>query len=765
MPSKLTCFVLQMVAGHLDLEREECVPTGAFFFEKCGGQPFHTLQLLRTLWSSSVISIRDDHVHFDNVAASKLLAEKGEDALNLISDAIRGLPQDCQQWLSTAACLGSKFELAMLDIVLDMPSKECLSIATNGGFVCSDGSKGNGQGYQFVHDIVQQASYGLVAVDNRDRLHFDIAMRLWRGSEVQDRAEELTITVAHHLKNGLRFLVDEDERAEAATLFLLAGTKAKLASSFESAAAYLQSARKLLPLRHWRNHYQLSLAIFTSAAETEQVVGRFDESDWLCRVSIDNGRVLLDKIPAYITQIHSLGCRGRRQEACELGLQVLSLLGEPVPRHTGLLKTFFILRRTSRMLETKSSKGVLALPLMTDPIKLASVQVLSIVMVYAYGQQGSFPAILASKIVTMTLHSGLSAISSVAIACHAAIVSVLFGEVAEAHRYGQLALDLLQAFKVNEYTARVYVMVHGLVNTSRRPMKECLGPMRHAHNAGMLTGDTEFALIALHVYSGVHFLSGAPLGLVLEEALQNRLMMTKFRQDNVLFWHEPFLQATARIAGVDIPPVCIKGVTMDRQEMIGLAEREGDGTQLVINYNTWGIEHFWTGDFKAAMNCFEKCRASGHHNVGFVYRFFPIFFEGIAAFILASQTEAPYFERRRLIRKGTKSLRYLQKYEKEMSENLFHRRCLLEGALARVRGNWELCVSKCKVAAEKAHEFEVLCDEALANELIGRTLMDRSDDVIATDAMEFFQRARTLYGEWGAPFKCEQMDELLGVSA
>jgi predicted ATPase len=102
------------------------------------------------------------------------------------------------------------------------------------------------------------------------------------------------------------------------------------------------------------------------------------------------------------------------------------------------------------MLETKSSKGVLALPLMTDPIKLASVQVLSIVMVYAYGQQGSFPAILASKIVTMTLHSGLSAISSVAIACHAAIVSVLFGEVAEAHRYGQLALDLLQAFKVNE---------------------------------------------------------------------------------------------------------------------------------------------------------------------------------------------------------------------------------------------------------------------------------------------------------------------------
>jgi hypothetical protein len=402
---------------------------------------------------------------------------------------------------------------------------------------------------------------------------------------------------------------------------------------------------------------------------------------------------------------------------------------------------------------------------MTDPRKLAAVQVLSILVVYAYGQQGVFPAILAAKIVAMTIESGLSAVSSVAIACHAAIVAGLFGNVVDSHRYGQIALDLLWAFKVNEYTARVYVLVHGLVNTSMRPMKECLGPMRHAHKAGMLTGDTEFALIALHVYSGVQFHSGAPLGVVLEEALRNRQIMTKFRQDNVLLWHEPFLQLAARITGGDIPPLLINDVTMDRQELIRLGEREGDGTLLVVNYTTWGIEHFWTGDFKAALHCFEKCRASGHHNVGFVYRFFPIYFEGMAAFILASKSKSPYLERRRLIRKGTKSLRYLQKYEKKMSANLFHRIGLLEGQLACVRGNRELCVSKCQVAAEKAHELEVLYDEALANELIGRALMDRSDDGTATGSLEFFQRARTLYKEWGASFKYRQMDELLGVSA
>jgi hypothetical protein len=70
-------------------------------------------------------------------------------------------------------------------------------------------------------------------------------MRLWRYFESRNLTEDFSIMVATHISYGVDLLIDdtEDERIAKAELFVNAGNKAKLASSFRTAAHMFRCAR------------------------------------------------------------------------------------------------------------------------------------------------------------------------------------------------------------------------------------------------------------------------------------------------------------------------------------------------------------------------------------------------------------------------------------------------------------------------------------------------------------------------------------------
>lgn len=111
-----------MTAAVCDLNPVECSNLVNFLFDCSAGHPLHTLQLLRVFLANKVVSIAMGALLFDENKATEILREAGRDALHLVSDLICGLPASTQDWLSTAAFLGTEFDDDVVQIAMDKNS-------------------------------------------------------------------------------------------------------------------------------------------------------------------------------------------------------------------------------------------------------------------------------------------------------------------------------------------------------------------------------------------------------------------------------------------------------------------------------------------------------------------------------------------------------------------------------------------------------------------------------------------------------------------
>ena len=68
----------------------------------------------------------------------------------------------------------------------------------------------------------------------------------------------------------------------------------------------------------------------------EMCCAHVEEMDELIEAILKHARCLEDKLPAYGTQMYSLGTRSLSHQSLDLGIKVLEELGEPFPRRLNL---------------------------------------------------------------------------------------------------------------------------------------------------------------------------------------------------------------------------------------------------------------------------------------------------------------------------------------------------------------------------------------------------------------------------------------------
>jgi predicted ATPase len=84
--------------------------------------------------------------------------------------------------------------------------------------------------YKFQHDRIQQAAYSLIPEEQRAEVHLRIGRALLASMTADELAEHL-FDVANQLNRGAALLVDQDEKAQVATIDLRAGRKAKASAT------------------------------------------------------------------------------------------------------------------------------------------------------------------------------------------------------------------------------------------------------------------------------------------------------------------------------------------------------------------------------------------------------------------------------------------------------------------------------------------------------------------------------------------------------
>jgi predicted ATPase len=201
---------------------------------------------------------------------------------------LQKLPENTQNVLKLAACIGNSFDLATLAIVHEKSQAETaadlwrtlqegvvIPITESYKFFQDEsGFRGQGSGvsteeklttdnekltvsYKFLHDRVQQAAYFLIPEDQKQSTHLKIGQLLLTNTPLEEREEKI-FDIVNQLNSGRELINAQAERDELAQLNLIAGRKAKASTAYAAAKKYLTVGLELLAADSWQNQYELT---------------------------------------------------------------------------------------------------------------------------------------------------------------------------------------------------------------------------------------------------------------------------------------------------------------------------------------------------------------------------------------------------------------------------------------------------------------------------------------------------------------------------
>jgi predicted ATPase len=471
----------------------------------------------------------------------------------------------------------------------------------------------------------------------------------------------------------------------------------------------------------------------------------------LTETVLTHAHTTLDKIQANATRIYGLGLSDRPNDALDLGIEVLKEVDERFPfilckQH--LMGEVCIVKR---LLNGRTNTQLLRLPAITDPEKLASLQILNHMFLQALLVRPKLSGFITLKMLRMTLEDGLSMIAPVAFACYGMLCVSAMGDVDAGWRFGELGIELLEQLSAWEYIPRVYAAFYGCIYPWRKPLRETIEPIGHAQRVGMQTGDAEFGGLCANLQKFSLIDSGVPLDRIEAEWTSIREMMVTQRQLGSLRMSLPCLQVLHHYMGVTEDPLASKGDLLDYDELLQYCiENRLTNTVNGLKVSRMMLAYYFN-DYALA-DQLGGCLSTKEiwSTAPTLNSAVAIFFSGLVALARARERK----DYRRNIRKAKQVLKLLKGFTRNCPWNFLEKKYLLEAELASVCGDGAKAVEKYISAIAVAKEMQFLQIRALANERLARHYVYRGH---VAEAAPYFREAITLYTEWSGHAKARRL--------
>ena len=669
------------------------------------------------------------------------------------------LPQDVQDLLKTCACLGKDFAAdVVIAAMLGIDGvKAALDTAEDLDLLYSL-SKPHDH-FHFVHDKIQEASYRMIPEQAKANMHLTVGRNLKQAME-EGRIKSDPQLLLNQFHRCIDLFKTEEDRVILAALCLQAARASHNSSSITASIDYLELGISLLPRRHWRDYYSLSMDLKCSAAEVYYAIGKFEKTAALVEEVVKESTEESDVARAQCILIFSLGSQHMIVEAMDQSLSTLKHLGEAVPSRIRTLNVMLEAQKTSRELKAMRDSDILMLPPMRNANKLVALNILNIVFLYNFSSRPPAAAVIAMRMVRLTLEDGLSAVSAIGFAAYGMILSNGFGDMKNGARFGKLALQIFDKFAKPEWYCRVNVLVWACLLPGHLPIRQCTPYMRKAGIAGLAAGDIEFAMLGVVLYTAYSIISSRPLKALFQEGLDFLDRMKLHRQDLVLLWHLPLMQVISTLMGdtkTDKPAV-LTGKYMNEKD--GLDEafaRKNVSTLTVINYNKLTVA-VTMSDWEAAENvCFAWEKYCDFSTIMVPVQDYARFMMALASLVRLR----PGAKGNRLRRKRAR--RYLNVLRKRLQfseENYLHRVVLLEAEEAMSKNLKDMAKEKYRRAAELAGKQNFWMEQGIAYERLALCLSENHQN-LEDESVALLQKAKKAYEMWGAVVKIKQLDGML----
>ncbi|MEO8400344.1 MAG: serine/threonine-protein kinase PknK [Gammaproteobacteria bacterium] len=756
--------IQQLLADTMTQEESVVETLSTVCHAKTLGNPFFLNQFLRTLYDENLIRF-DLQREFWHWEIDKIKSRVGTDnVIDLVVSNIQKLSPDARLLLKYAACLGHRFELKILATLYDKPLKYVADILLevmqqdfilplDEAYKFAGTDPAINASYVFLHDRVQQAAYSLLNQDEKKNLHLKIGRHLQQKLST-DKQEEMLFDIVNQLNLSVDLITNEKERIELAYLNLRVGKKVTASAAYPVALDYFHLGLQLLPKNAWETHYDLSLQLYTSAAEMAYLCDNFVESAQLGNEALTHARSLVDQVKVYQTKIYTEIARNAPATAVEISIEVLKKLGVKFPKKPNKIHVLLSILNTKLLLLGKSNEHLMNLLPMTDPIQLSACKILSATIAPAYYAVPALYPLVTLELLKLSIRYGYNSGAPVSYASYGIILCGVLNDIKRGNEFGQMALKLVEQHRAIESEVKVSLIVTALIAHWQEPYRNSLAPLLVAHLRGIETGDFDYSAYAAYFYIECAFYVGIDLSKVAEDT-------KKFYElCDSRHTHKPTLHSI-KLLGQTIEN--LRGLSAsDPCSLIGTYyEEKITFKEAVEIHNEFGIFNFYTYktmlnfhfyNYEAAYEASLAAPAYIHSATASSSLRTLNLFESLTRLALCDNaTSVQRKEHLKIVAKNQKKLKF---WAKHAPMNTMAQHFLVEAEWARIHGQHDKLLVLYDKAIELAKDNESIQIQAMANELAGKFFLNSDKPDLAK---KYLLEAYHCYNRWGAAAKVKHL--------
>lgn len=471
--------------------------------QKTQGNPFFLTQLLQSLYEDKFLSFDyQEKCWIWNIEEIERV-EIADNVIDLTIAKISKLDKKTQQVLQLAACIGNQFNLEILCVVNNQHQTTTareLQPALAAGLVVPlsnnytipllwDRSEISTDNlaipeaftpkipqyipYKFLHDRVQQAAYTSLSDDEKQTVHLQIGRLLLENNKESEIAENI-FDIVNHLNKGIELIIDLTERDNLAKLNLQAGKKAKASTAHQPALQYLETSFKLLSAHSWEQQYGLTLEVHVEILELLRLNAEYDRVQALSINVLAKVGNTLDKLKVYESILLAHYANFEQKQAIDTALVYLSELGIDISPAESASEVGNRIDRAQQdfklLLKGNNIASLVDLPMMTDPAKLAALQILQHIATATSTTNFALYIETILKQISLSIKYGNAPQAASIYSLYGMIISGIIKDIDTGYEYGKLAIKLQQKSKVIRLEPIVSHFYYGCI----WHWKECL---------------------------------------------------------------------------------------------------------------------------------------------------------------------------------------------------------------------------------------------------------------------------------------------------
>ena len=767
----------QFVADTLNCATAIAQPLTELIYQKTQGNPFFTTQFLKALHGDGLITFERENGSWQcDIPKVRSLAIT-DDVVEFMALQLQKLPPDTQTGLKLAACIGAQFDLQTLAIVsekspevmalglwqalqvgLVIPTTEVYKFFTQAD-TRSDSADVSAQQaganptHKFLHDRIQQAAYSLIPADQKQITHLKIGQLLLLNSPAAEQEEKI-FAIVNQLNLGRSLLTQPAEQTHLMQLNLTAARKAKASTAYDAAIQYLEISIVLLPENSWQLQPDLTRQVYEEATEAAYLSANYLQMEQLIAIALSQNDRVIDQIRVYEIKMQAARAQKRLLESLQIGLQLLQLLEVEFPAQPTSADIGQALAQTLRAWQDRSIASLVDEPVMSDPIKLVAMRILTAMIAPAYQAAPTLLPLLIFKQINLCLTEGNSAISAFSYADYGLVLCGVVGDLEAGYQFGQLALTVLDRFQAKANKCRTYLIVHNCISHWKESLNGQLPFLQEGYQVGLETGDLEHSALSALTYCTYAYFAGNELPTLAIEMEIYRQGISQLKQEHILISQAIYYQTVLNLLGQSVDPCQLEGKIYSETQMLQILQQSNLRTALYYVYYNKLVLCYLLGRYQQVLEYIALVESYAKSITStFVVTLF-CFYSSLGYLkVYLSATEA---EQVQYLDKVTANQEKMKRWADHAPMNHLHKYHLVEAERYRVAGEKAEAIEHYDRAIQLAQENGYIQDAALAHELAAQFYLDWGKEKVA---QVYLIDAYYAYSRWGAKVKVEDLEQ------